>query len=233
MAAAAAGVIPHRFPLPLWEGASGRAPAGGVKVQGSPPPLTSPRKGRGATASWLDLFAAARDLCRMPTPAELRASRADLERLIEQRQTELGPDDPALADDLRQLGRIVHDLGDFADATALLERARALHIQEHGPEHPEVATDLNHLGLVLHDAGDLEVAYSVFERALSIDERTQGPQHPSVGRDANNLAGVLRDLGDSISARAALEYALGIYTAALGAEHPTTRAVAGNLAALG
>ena len=117
----------------------------------------------------------------MPTPAELRVTRAELELLIEQRQAELGPDDPALADDLRQLGRIVHDLGDFADATALLERARALHIQEHGPEHPEVATDLNHLGLVLHDAGDLEVAYSVFERALSIDERTQGPRIPAWG----------------------------------------------------
>src|ERR1700722_8699185 len=116
---------------------------------------------------------------RMPQPpitslADLRAARADLERRVEERQRELGPDDPALADDLRELGRLAHELRDLNDAAALLERARVLHSAAFGENHPEVATDLNHLGLVLHDAGDVEVAHAVLERALALDEQALG-----------------------------------------------------------
>jgi kinesin light chain len=78
----------------------------------------------------------------MTSLADLRAARVDLENRLEARQRELGPDDPALADDLRDLGRLVHELGDLNDAAALLERARVLHAEAFGANHPEVATDL-------------------------------------------------------------------------------------------
>jgi len=84
----------------------------------------------------------------MPSPpitslADLRAARADLERRIEERQRELGPDDPALADDLRDLGRLAHELRDLNDAAALLERARKLHSAAFGDNHPEVAVTVH------------------------------------------------------------------------------------------
>ena len=127
---------------------------------------------------------------------DLRTRRQEMEQIVEARQRELGPDHPALADDLRDLGRLAHELGDFTDAEALLRRAFALHAMAFGEQHPETATDLKHIGLILHDLGDLDAAHNMFERALAIDEATQGSEHPSVGRDANNLAGVLRDMGD-------------------------------------
>ena len=129
----------------------------------------------------------------MPTMNDLRAQRDNLEHLIEVRQRELGADHPDLANDLRDLGRLSHELGEMMDAQAQLRRALALHTEALGAEHPETATDINHLGLVLHDIGDLEGAQAAFERALAIDETALGRDHPSVARDTNNLAGVLKD----------------------------------------
>ena len=87
----------------------------------------------------------------MPDFPALRAERAALEQSIEARQRELGPDHPELANDIRALGRLAHELGDFQDAQSLLHRALALHTESLGAEHPETATTINHIGLVLHD----------------------------------------------------------------------------------
>ncbi|HYZ21282.1 MAG TPA: tetratricopeptide repeat protein, partial [Rhodopila sp.] len=60
---------------------------------------------------------------------DLRAQRDTLERAIEERQRHLGPDHPELADDLRDLGRLSHELGDIVDAQSQLSRALALHTE--------------------------------------------------------------------------------------------------------
>src|SRR5579859_1734855 len=73
----------------------------------------------------------------MPDLPALRAERAALEQSIEARQRELGPDHPDLAGDLRALGRLAHELGDFQDAQSLLHRALALYTESVGAEHPE------------------------------------------------------------------------------------------------
>jgi tetratricopeptide (TPR) repeat protein len=153
---------------------------------------------------------------------DLHAARRALEAAIEARERVLGPDHPDLAGDLRDLGRLSHELGEIVDAQAQLHRALAIHTDALGADHPETATDINHDG-----------ALAAFERALAIDEKAFGSDHPSVGRDANNLGGVLRDMGDGFAAREALDWALSIYTAALGWNHPTTRSVARNRATLG
>jgi tetratricopeptide (TPR) repeat protein len=194
----------------------------------------SPKRDGGGPAAYPpSAFAAARQERSMSGMNDLRARRLEMEQALEARQRELGSDHPDLAADLRELGRLAHELGDFADAQALLRRALALHTEALGAEHPETATDINHIGLVLHDLGDLDGAHAAFERALAIDEAAQGSEHPSVGRDANNLAGVLKDMGDGFSAREALNWALSIYTRAYGPDHPTTKSVARNRSLLG
>jgi Flp pilus assembly protein TadD len=169
----------------------------------------------------------------MPDFPQLRAERAELEQSIEARQRELGPDHPDLANDLRALGRLAHELGDFIDAQALLHRALALHTESMGAEHPETATTINHIGLVLHDLGDLDAAAAAFERALALDEQALGREHVNVARDCNNLGGVLRDMGDRFAAKAALDWALSVYMAQLGPDHPTTKSVKRNRALVG
>ena len=80
----------------------------------------------------------------MPQLNDLRAQHTNREQLIESRQRLLGPDHPDLANDLRDLGRLSHELGAFADAQSQLRRALAIHTEHLGAEHPETATDINH-----------------------------------------------------------------------------------------
>ena len=176
----------------------------------------------------------------MPDLPKLRAERDALEQSLETRQRELGPDHPDLAADLRALGRLAHELGEFEDAQALLHRALALFTESVGAEHLETATTINHIGLVLHgldtaanEIHDLDAAANCFNRALALDEQAFGHDHINVARDANNLAGVMRDMGDRFSAREALDWALGIYMTQLGPDHPTTRSVKRNRSLLG
>ena len=168
-----------------------------------------------------------------PTCPALRAERAALELSIEARQRELGPDHPDLANDLRALGRLAHELGDFQDAQSLLHRALALYTESVGAEHPETATTINHIGLVLHDLGDLDAAAAAFERALALDEQALGRDHVNVARDCNNLAACMRDMGDRFAAKEALDWALSVYMAQLGPDHPTTKSVKRNRSLLG
>ncbi|MBN8900011.1 MAG: tetratricopeptide repeat protein, partial [Rhodospirillales bacterium] len=70
----------------------------------------------------------------MSSKADLQALRTRLETALEERQRELGPDHPDLASELRELGRVAHELGDFPDAQALLRRAMALHTEVLGAE---------------------------------------------------------------------------------------------------
>ena len=139
----------------------------------------------------------------------------------------LAADDPEAALLHRDLGRLCHDMRDFAAAVEHLETARAMHAAA-GPG-PELATDCNHLALVLHDLGELDEARTLLDRALAMDEQVLGADHQNVARDANNLAGVLRDMGEPLAAAEALRWALSFYQARLGPDHPTTQSVARNL----
>src|SRR5258708_32705716 len=107
----------------------------------------------------------------MPDFPALRAERAELEQSIEARQRDLGPDHPDLAGDLRALGRLAHELGDFQDAQSLLHRALALYTEPAGAAHPETATTINHIVFILRDLGNLDAAAAAFERALALDEQ--------------------------------------------------------------
>ena len=98
---------------------------------------------------------------------DLRATRAAMEFALEARQRELGPDHPDLATDLRDLGRIAHELGDFIDAQSLLGRALALHTESLGAEHPETATDINHIGLIF--GGTIDIDIFRYSQVFSID----------------------------------------------------------------
>jgi tetratricopeptide (TPR) repeat protein len=141
-----------------------------------------------------------------------------------------GPDHPVVAIRVNNLARVLHNLGDLAEARRGFERALAIDAAAYGPHHPSVATLVNNLALVLHDLGDLAEARRGFERALAIHEAAYGPDHPSVATAGNNLAGVLRELGDLAGARQGFERALAIDEAAYGPDHPEVATNVANLA---
>jgi tetratricopeptide (TPR) repeat protein len=164
--------------------------------------------------------------------AQFAEAKVALERALGISEAAYGPDHPAVATAVNNLGNVLWDLGDLAGARAACERALRIHEAAYGPDHPEVAIDVNNLGNVLQGLGDLAGARAAFERALRIDEAVYGPDHPAVATDVNNLGNVLQGLGELAGARAAFERALEILRRFLGDDHPKTVIVRKNLESL-
>jgi tetratricopeptide (TPR) repeat protein len=161
--------------------------------------------------------------------AEFARARACFERALKIAEAAYGPNHPAVATDVNNLGSVLHDMGDLAGARACFERALKIDEAAYGPDDPNVAIRVNNLGSVLQDQGDLAGARACFERALKMDEVAYGPDHPSVARDVNNLGSVLQDQGDLAGARECFERALKIDEAAYGPDHPNVATRVNNL----
>ncbi|MCF1454766.1 tetratricopeptide repeat protein, partial [Agrobacterium vitis] len=79
---------------------------------------------------------------------------------------------------LNNLASLLHNMGDYAAAKPLYERALAISEKVNGPDHPSTGASLKNLASLLHDMSDYAAAKPLFERALIIFERGLGPAHP-------------------------------------------------------
>ena len=141
-----------------------------------------------------------------------------------------GPADQKTATALGRLAITYGELGDYAKALPLEERALAIREKALGPEHPETVDALSYLALIHNGLGDYAKALPLGERALAIREKTLGPEHPETADALYNLAITHRDLGDYATALPLEERALAIREKALGPEHPETADALYNLA---
>ncbi|MBV8213192.1 MAG: tetratricopeptide repeat protein, partial [Verrucomicrobia bacterium] len=85
-------------------------------------------------------------------PFDLKA-RANLRcgwwsKMCELQQQNLGPDHPALATSFNNLAGLYHNLGRYAHAEPLYQRALAIREKALGSEHPDIANSLNNLALL-------------------------------------------------------------------------------------
>ena len=126
----------------------------------------------------------------------------------------------------------LNQIGDYAAARPLYERALAIREQSLGPSHPDTAQSLNNLAGLLESVGDYATARPLYERALIICEEAFGSRHPTTATSLNNLAGLLQSMGDYAAARPLFERALSICEQTLGSRHPTTATSLNNLAYL-
>ncbi|MFC2108097.1 tetratricopeptide repeat protein [Candidatus Bipolaricaulota bacterium] len=88
---------------------------------------------------------------------------------------------------VNNLGGVLQDLGQHAEAKAAYERALEIDEKVYGPDHPKVARDVNNLGGVLQALGQHAEAKAAYERALEIAEKVYGPDHPSTRLVRDNL----------------------------------------------
>lgn len=120
--------------------------------------------------------------------------------------------------------------GQYADATALFERALTLRTDALGASHPHVAESCDNLASARDRAGAADEAARLHERGLSIREEVFGPDHPLVAQSLHNLALARIGAGAYEEAGRMQERALTILEGALGPDH---RDVAKTLAGLG
>ena len=128
------------------------------------------------------------------------------------------------------LATVLQDLGDYAGAKELLEKAMTSAEKNIGPEHPETAVRYSNLALVLQDLGDYAGAKELLEKAMRSAEKKFGPEHPTTAVSYSNLATVLRALGDYAGAKELLEKAMRSAEKNIGPEHPATAVRYSNLA---
>lgn len=120
---------------------------------------------------------------------------ASFQEALSLHQSELGDENPMLADTLRRIGRLRIDQGRFDEAEPLFLRAQRILTSHFGPDHPRVAQNLADLGLLYWEQGRSEEAMETLSRALALKERVFGPGHFEVARTLHDLGLQLTDLG--------------------------------------
>jgi CHAT domain-containing protein/tetratricopeptide (TPR) repeat protein len=159
--------------------------------------------------------------------AETR-TRELAEQVIEIRQVRAGPDDPALASSLRNLGDVLVQRSQYQLARPLYERARLIRERGVGAKHPDVADDLDHLANLLTQTEKYDEALTISERALAIKETSLGTVDLRIARTLEVRGLLFQRRGDYPRARASFERALSLREL-VDPSHPD---VAGTLSAL-
>src|SRR5204862_429146 len=95
-------------------------------------------------------------------------------------ETALGPNHPDVGIRLNNLAGLLQEMGDYAAARPLYERALRIAEMALGPAHPSVGVRLNNLAGLLRAMKDDAGARPLYERALRINEQALGAMHPIV-----------------------------------------------------
>ena len=151
--------------------------------------------------------------------------------VLEERRRLLGPEDPAVADAIEELGLNQFDQGEFDVAEQHLREALALRQNIFGEQpHPDVAENLNNLALLLMESGRFDESEALYRRAMTMYRALYGEKHPSLAQGLNNLGLLFRAQGKLDEAAVSYREALAMNIALFGEVHPEVARVEGNLA---
>jgi tetratricopeptide (TPR) repeat protein len=103
-----------------------------------------------------------------------------------------GPEHPAVATLLNNLGQVAKVTGRYAEAEPLIRRSLAIREKVLGQDHPDVARSLNNMADLYERQNRYADAEPLYRRALSIRERAVGLDHPETATSTNNFANLLR-----------------------------------------
>jgi centrosomal protein CEP104 len=112
--------------------------------------------------------------------AVLEEDPAVYERELAQRESELGPEHPDVAESLSNLAILYNQQGEYDKAQPLYERALAIWERVQGPDSSDVAHTLTDLAVLHLEQGRDEVGRPLLERALEIQRHNLGDDHPDV-----------------------------------------------------
>jgi len=157
------------------------------------------------------------------------SARSHFERSLAIREAELGREHDSVGDSLNNLGLLLHTLGEYPAAHAMLERSLVI-ARSLGDDNSDIPYSLNNLAMASGSLGDYVSARRHYEEALSLWEEQLNPGHPLIARGVNNLAVLLFRQGDFAAAVARFERSLQIREQALGPDHPDLGVALQNLA---
>lgn len=163
--------------------------------------------------------AALMDLSNAFADHDIPRARAYLERAEAIWTAARGTDHPQMAVVLGNLGLILIDEGELAEAQRLFERALAIAEKSYGDDAREMNMSLNNLGWIHFLRGDYEGAEQPYRRLLALDEAQLGDGSPNTAIALLRLA-VLEDTRGNFEAAAKLATrGRKIWESTLSAEH--------------
>jgi tetratricopeptide (TPR) repeat protein len=136
----------------------------------------------------------------------------------------------AVAQDLRHLGRLYEQMGQFARAEASAREAINMLEALNPDNRMELTHALQLLGDVLQSEARYAEAETAMQRALYIREQQLGAKHEDVAVSVGNLGELYREQGLLEKARPLLERAMAILRESRGEDDMDTASVANNLA---
>ncbi len=174
----------------------------------------------------IDLFGIASNLIVLGRADE---ALEPLNEALELLEGLLGPDHPAVAEALTNIGRAHRARGKLDDALASHERALQIRRATLAPDHPYLALSLNNLANVQYQRADFEQAARLHSEALKIRRARLGAQHADVASSLANLGAAELALGHNARALELMQDSLEIRERALGSEHPDVAAALSNI----
>jgi tetratricopeptide (TPR) repeat protein len=120
----------------------------------------------------------------------------------------LGPEHPAVATLLNNLGQVDKAEGRYADAEPLIKRSLAIREKVLGRDHPDVARSPNNLADLFERQRHYADAEPLYQRAVAIRERALGSDHPDLWISLNNLASLYQAEGRTPDALPLVERAI-------------------------
>jgi CHAT domain-containing protein len=157
---------------------------------------------------------------------------AQEETALTLREKAMGPEGPAVANSLHQLGNIYHVKGDYPQAETALQRALTIRESTSGPESNDVFTLLVSLGGLYYDMGELDKAEQFMQRAAVIQGKTVNLDQNRVMALFNNFALVYYAKGEYAAAEQNFERAIAIEQQLFGPADSNVADTLINLAAL-
>jgi len=155
--------------------------------------------------------------------------RGAYEQAIEMRRQALrisqdlwGEPNRTVASRLTSLAGTYREMGDYANARPLYERALAMYEAAHSPPSSVGVALANYGGLLL-DTGNYTAARRIIEQDLATIEQAYGPEDPEVAIKLSVLGRLLHRVGDYEAARSLYERALRMGERIKGAEHFVSR----------
>ena len=137
---------------------------------------------------------------------------------------------PAVANDLINVGAVLHERGNYAEAERYYREALDINVGFYGNDHPATADNLTGLSRALLFQRKLAEADTVIRRALIIQERVYGENHPRVASTVNELGSVALMQDRLADAEAAYRRMADIYRVAYPNGHYLVGIALSNLA---
>jgi tetratricopeptide (TPR) repeat protein len=145
-----------------------------------------------------------------------------LERALELREAQLGPEHSAVGWLLYDLGRCYQETLRFDEARPLFERALEIQTRALGRDHPNLMMPLRNLAMLDRREQNYDLARARIERALAIGEGALGEEHPDLVWVLSVYARVLNNQGEADRSLALLERAHRLAENTLGSAHLET-----------